>query len=404
MEEQMKKYHFKDIWIVLLGMIFVASTLRAPLTSVGPVVDSIKSTLEINNSLAGFLTTIPLLIFGIVSPLVSRVVTKLTMSGAIVYALILLMVGLFLRVSGGINLFIFGTILIGVAIAFGNVCLPSYVKWKFPLQIGLFTGIYSATMNFTAGLGGGLSYPLSQISPLGFRLSLAFWIILAVLALILWMPQVKGGKAEEIKATKEMQAKAQGTKPKMVTSKLAWVVALTMGFQSMVFYTVVAWVPSILIDKGLSPTTAGYFLMLNQFSQVPMTFLFPIIASKMKNQKILVTIITVLFLVGFSLLFSQSIVLLAISMVIAGLGMGACFSICMTFFSIRARTSAGSMSLSGFGQSIGYFIAAIGPFFVGYLHDYFGGWDVGIIALLVISVLTFIFAIQAAQDVCVEDQ
>ena len=176
----MKKYHFKDIWIVLLGMIFVASTLRAPLTSVGPVVDSIKSTLEINNSLAGFLTTIPLLIFGIVSPLVSRVVTKLTMSGAIVYALILLMVGLFLRVSGGINLFIFGTILIGVAIAFGNVCLPSYVKWKFPLQIGLFTGIYSATMNFTAGLGGGLSYPLSQISPLGFRLSLAFWIILAV--------------------------------------------------------------------------------------------------------------------------------------------------------------------------------------------------------------------------------
>ena len=72
----MKKYHFKDIWIVLLGMIFVASTLRAPLTSVGPVVDSIKSTLEINNSLAGFLTTIPLLIFGIVSPLVSRVVTK----------------------------------------------------------------------------------------------------------------------------------------------------------------------------------------------------------------------------------------------------------------------------------------------------------------------------------------
>lgn len=384
-------------------MIFVASTLRAPLTSVGPVVDLIKSTLEINNSLAGFLTTIPLLIFGFVSPIVSKVVTKLTMSGTIVYALLLLIVGLLLRVAGDINLFILGTIILGIAIAFGNVCLPSYVKWRFPLQIGLFTGIYSATMNFTAGLGGGLSYPLSQISPLGFRLSLSFWIVLTVLALIFWWPQVKGGKEEEIKATKEMQSKVQGPKPNIVRNKLAWAVALTMGFQSMVFYTVVAWVPSILIDKGLDPSTAGYFLMLNQFSQVPMTFMFPIIASKMKNQKILVTIVTVLFLIGFSLLFTQSTALLAIAMIIAGLAMGACFSLCMTFFSIRARTSKGSMSLSGFGQSIGYFIAAIGPFLIGYLHDAFGGWNVGIISLLVISVLFFIFALQAAKDKYIED-
>src|SRR5699024_5856037 len=120
----MKKYHFKDIWIVLLGMIFVASTLRAPLTSVGTVVDSIKSTLEINNSLSGFLSSIPLFIFSILSSLVSRVVYNLTMLCDIVYVIILLIVGLFLLVSGGFNLIIFGTLLIGVGISFGNVCLP----------------------------------------------------------------------------------------------------------------------------------------------------------------------------------------------------------------------------------------------------------------------------------------
>lgn len=403
MENNIKKYKFKDIWLILFGMIFVASTLRAPLTSVGPVIELIKSDLEISNSLAGFLTTIPLILFGFVSPIVSKIVTKLTMSSTILYALVILLIGLLLRVSGDIGLFIIGTILLGIAIAFGNVCLPSYVKWRFPLQIGLFTGVYSATMNFTAGLGGGLSYPLSEITPLGFRLSLSFWIVLTILAIIFWMPQVKSGKQQEVQATKEMQNKVQGPKIRMSTSKLAWVVALTMAMQSMVFYTVIAWMPTILIDKGLSPTAAGYLLMLNQFSQVPMTFIFPIIASKMQNQKLLVTIVSMLFILGFSLLFSQSYIVLIVGIIIAGFGMGAGFSLCMTFFSIRARTNAGSMSLSGFGQSVGYFIAAIGPFLIGFLHDLLGGWNIGIISLIIISVLFYIFALQAANDQYVED-
>ncbi|MEB7779791.1 MFS transporter [Mammaliicoccus fleurettii] len=403
MENNIKKYKFKDIWLILFGMIFVASTLRAPLTSVGPVIELIKSDLEISNSLAGFLTTIPLILFGFVSPMVSKIVTKLTMSSTILYALVILLIGLLLRVSGDIGLFIIGTILLGVAIAFGNVCLPSYVKWRFPLQIGLFTGVYSATMNFTAGLGGGLSYPLSEITPLGFRLSLSFWVVLTILGIIFWIPQVKSGKQQEVQATKEMQNKVQGPKVRMSTSKLAWVVALTMAMQSMVFYTVIAWMPTILIDKGLSPTAAGYLLMLNQFSQVPMTFIFPIIASKMQNQKLLVTIVSMLFILGFSLLFSQSYIVLIVGIIIAGFGMGAGFSLCMTFFSIRARTNAGSMSLSGFGQSVGYFIAAIGPFLIGFLHDLLGGWDIGIISLIIISVLFYIFALQAANDQYVED-
>ncbi len=403
LENNIKKYKFKDIWLILFGMIFVASTLRAPLTSVGPVIELIKSDLEISNSLAGFLTTIPLILFGFVSPMVSKIVTKLTMSSTILYSLVILLIGLLLRVSGDIGLFIIGTILLGVAIAFGNVCLPSYVKWRFPLQIGLFTGVYSATMNFTAGLGGGLSYPLSEITPLGFRLSLSFWVVLTILAIIFWIPQVKSGKQQEVQATKEMQNKVQGPKVRMSTSKLAWVVALTMAMQSMVFYTVIAWMPTILIDKGLSPTAAGYLLMLNQFSQVPMTFIFPIIASKMQNQKLLVTIVSMLFILGFSLLFSQSYIVLIVGIIIAGFGMGAGFSLCMTFFSIRARTNAGSMSLSGFGQSVGYFIAAIGPFLIGFLHDLLGGWDIGIISLIIISVLFYIFALQAANDQYVED-
>ncbi|MEK4562853.1 MFS transporter [Staphylococcus sp. FSL K6-3157] len=389
-------------WGVILAIVFIASTLRAPLTSVGPVVDEIKQVMEINNSVAGILTTIPLIIFAIVSPFVSKVTARLTMSRTILYSTMLLIVALYLRIAGDFTLFLIGTVILGIAIAFGNVVLPSYVKWYFPMQIGLATGIYSGTMNFTAGLGGGLSFPLSEITPLGFRLSLSFWILFAIIAIILWIPKARKGVQLE-KATAITNQQDRPKKVAITKSKLAWMVALTMGFQSMVFYTVVAWVPSILVDRGLDPSTAGYLLMLNQFSQVPMTFTFPIIASKLKDQRILVVIITALFLVGFSLFFTQSLVLLIIGIIIAGLAMGACFSLCMTFFSIRARTSDGSISLSGFGQSVGYLIAAVGPFLIGYLHDATESWDSGIIALIVMSVLFFIFGYPAAKNKVVED-
>ena len=68
-------------WGVIIAIVFIASTLRAPLTSVGPVVDEIKHVMEINNSVAGILTTIPLVIFAkiveynIVRDIVRRAVT-----------------------------------------------------------------------------------------------------------------------------------------------------------------------------------------------------------------------------------------------------------------------------------------------------------------------------------------
>ncbi|MFQ3853080.1 MFS transporter [Staphylococcus sp. 2S1] len=403
MSELYRTHRINEHWGVIIAIVFIASTLRAPLTSVGPVVEEIKQVMEIGNSVTGILTTIPLIIFAIVSPLVSKVTSRLTMSRTIFYSTILLIIALLLRIVGDFNLFIIGTLLLGIAIAFGNVVLPSYVKWYFPMQIGLATGIYSGTMNFTAGLGGGLSFPLSEMSPIGFRLSLSFWIIFGVIALLLWIPKARtGAKLEQ--ETVDQSKLEPSKKVNVVKSKLAWMVALTMGFQSMVFYTMVAWVPSILIDRGLEPTTAGYLLMLNQFSQVPMTFIFPIVASKLKDQRILVVIITVLFLIGFSLFFTQSLVLLIIGIVIAGLAMGACFSLCMTFFSIRAHTSEGSISLSGFGQSVGYLIAAIGPFLIGYLYDATGSWNSGIVALIIMSILIFIFGYPAAKNKVVEDE
>ncbi|WP_337245447.1 MFS transporter, partial [Weissella confusa] len=167
-----------------------------------------------------------------------------------------------------------------------------------------------------------------------------------MVAFVIWLPQLK-------QASYLASQQHEGLRKPIYCSKIAWAVALTMAFQSMMFYSIVAWYPSILVSKGIETEMAGYFLMLNQFSQLPMTFTFPIIAAKMSTQRSLISIVAALMSVGFMLLFFNNTWILLMAMILTGMGIGACFSLCMTMFSIRSKTTAGSMALSGFGQSVG---------------------------------------------------
>ncbi|QLK86736.1 MFS transporter [Staphylococcus sp. 17KM0847] len=398
MNHQLSGRRIQDQWLLVIGIVLIAATLRAPLTAVGPVINEIKTDLYINNGVAGLITTVPLIIFGIFSPLASKVLQKYAMSHVLFYAVLFISLALVLRISGGAVTFFIGTVLLGIAIAFGNVTLPAYAKWRFPLQIGLITGIYSVTMNFTAGLGGGLSYPLSNLTPWHYRFSLVFWVLFAISALIVWVPQLR--KKDE---TLDMgQSSDDGTPVRIYRSKMAWAVALTMAFQSMMFYSIVTWYPSILVSKGFTPETAGYFLMINQFAQLPMTFTFPIIAAKMQSQRTLIYIIAGLMGTGFCLLFTEQYGLLICAMILTGMGIGACFSLCMTLFSIRARTTRVSMALSGFGQSIGYWVAAIGPFLIGVVYDYFHTWSVAIILFLFMDAMVLMFGWLATQNTYID--
>ena len=400
MQNIQQSQKLKDNIILIIGIIAVAAMLRAPLTAVGPVINEIRDDLMITNTVAGLLTTIPLLTFAAVSPFVSKAVEKFTMPVTLFYAIMLLVASLYIRTFGSLEWFVIGTILLGVAISVGNVILPSYAKWKFPLQMGFVTAIYSSTMNLTAGLGSGASVPLAEMSGLGYKLSLTIWIVIAIVALITWIPQLRGVKGMQSAGDNVSGA----PKRKMRQSKMAWAIAIMFALQSTTFYTNVAWLPSILMDKGFSPETAGYFFMFCQFAQLPMTFLFPILASKVDSQRVIVMFITGLMLTGYLLLFAESFGLLVISMIFIGFGTGAAFSTCMLLFSLKASTDSGSISLSGFGQSIGYLLAAIGPFLIGYLYDVTDSWTPALFLYLLIVVMFFGAGMVATRKFYIEDE
>lgn len=381
----------KATWLFVLGIVCISFTMRSPITSVGPMIDVLRENLHISNVVAGFLTTIPLLAFAFISPIVPTVSRKYGIERTLWIALFILAIGVILRSIGGSATLYIGTVLIGIGIAFSNVLMPSIIKLRFPLQIGLLTAIFTVAMNITASLAAGVSYPLATTA-MGWQGSLGIWLIFIIVAIIIWLPQTKSTIHTTKHVTGERQQKAIWRYP------LTWALTLSMGLQSLLFYTTAAWMPSMLSAQGISANTAGVMFSTMQLAQLPMTFLIPILADKTKDQRVLVVMFSLLNIIGFGGLLLGLTNFTWLWMILLGLAGGASFGICMMFFSLRARNAYEAAELSGFGQSIGYLLAAVGPVLYSYLHDAFGGYDNANYLYMIVTILLFICAYIGAKE------
>lgn len=392
------KKHEKTMWLLVLGIILVASNLRAPLTSVSPIISLIKEDLHISNTLAGMITTLPLLAFALFSPIVAKLANRFGIERVIFMSLIFLTVGIIIRSISGISALYSRTVLLGLAIAVGNVLLPSLIKREFPEKIGFMTGVYSISMNLFGAIASGISIPIALGLGLGWAGALRVWAILSVISLIVWLPQVR-------KRTTATKKPAETNQPKvnLWKSKLAWQVTIYTGIQSTIFYVFVAWLPEILKQKGLSTHEAGYMLSIMLLALLPFTFIVPVIAGKLANQRILVIITAALLLGGSVGLLYGSIHLAVLWVVALGIGSAFSFSLSMMFFGLRTSNSEQAASLSGMAQSIGYLMAAFGPASFGFIHDQTGNWDIPLIMMIVASILLAIFGLGAGKKRTVSD-
>ena len=57
---------------LIAAVIFIAFNLRAAITGVGSLLTILQEELQLSSGVAGFITTLPLIAFAVVSPLVSR--------------------------------------------------------------------------------------------------------------------------------------------------------------------------------------------------------------------------------------------------------------------------------------------------------------------------------------------
>ncbi|AZB30188.1 CynX/NimT family MFS transporter [Chryseobacterium balustinum] len=385
--------------INVLVLVLVSSNLRSPITSVGPVLNQISNSLHLNNLQSSMLTSIPLMMFAGCSVLVSRFSHRFSINRFLLYALIILSFGLFMRVFGSVWTLFTGSVFIGLGICIGNVITPGYIKSNFPKQIGLMTGIFAVSMNLTAALASGYSVSLGEWTGYGWRGSLGIWLVIALLALFVVVLELLLNKSR-VQQTGASLAKSDFN---MFKSPQAWNISVFMGLQSLVYYSLISWLPAVLGDYGMRGNEPGWILFIIQISMIPITFIGPIIANKMKNQKVMIVFISVLMLASilmFAWLKSEWIYATA---VLLGLSNGLSFSLSILFFSLRTKSSANAIKISGMAQSVGYLIAAFGPAVFGKLHDYDTSWKWSFYFLGISVIVMFYFGIKAARRKFVED-
>ena len=377
----------------MAAILLVAVNLRAPITSVGPLLDDIQSSTGISGGAAGLVTTLPLVAFGLLSLVASGLGRRFGVERVLFGALLVLGLGIALRSSPSLAALFSGTFIVGLAIALGNVLLPVLIKRDLPARAGLLTGMYTATMSTVAALASGVSVPLASGAGLGWRWALAFWAVPALVAAVLWLPRAR--KALPAADTSTASQRPSGG---LWRSPLAWQVTLFMGLQSVVFYVCITWLPAIVREDGLSAAQAGWMVFLMQIVGIPASLVAPVIAERFRSQRLpLVAAASASGAGILGLMFSGGAAT-PLWAAFLGLGQGACISLALTLFALRAPDAGRAAELSSMAQSVGYLLSATGPAAFGLLYDVSGGWTAPLAALLAVTVCLAVSGIGAGRD------
>ncbi len=379
--------------LLVVGIVLLAVNLRPALTGLTPLIGQIRADTGISYGVAGLLTALPLLAMGLLSPIASLLAHRFGMERVLLASMLVLAAGILLRSAGAVTALFLGTAVLGAAIAIGNVLLPGLVKREFPERVGLMTSTYSTALAVSAAIAAGASFPLADQVGIGWRASLGSWALLALVAAVAWLPQMRSARP-----TNASPADSQGVNGPW-RSALAWQVTLFMGLQSLGYYVVLTWLPEILQEQaGISASLAGWMLALAQAVGIASIFLAPVLAGMRPSQHGVVVVAVALTGAGALGLLVAAETATALWVVLLGLGQGACFSLALTFFALRAPDSEHAAALSGMAQTVGYLLAAVGPFLFGLLRDTTHAWTVPLALLFAVAVCLLLTGLGAARD------
>ncbi|MCU7241530.1 CynX/NimT family MFS transporter [Pseudomonas peradeniyensis] len=369
-------------WLLLLGLVLVALNLRPALSSMSPVLGQVSEGLGLSASQAGLLTTLPVLCLGLFAPLAPILARRFGSERVIFGILLTLALGILVRSTLGATGVFLGSLMVGASIGIIGVLLPGIVKRDFPQHAGTLTGVYTMALCLGAAMAAGATVPLTRHFDDSWALGLGFWLLPALLAMLVWLPQSSQGHGVH-----KVAYRVRG----LWRDPLAWQVTLYMGLQSSLAYIVFGWLPSILIGRGLSPTEAGLVLSGSVIVQLISSLSAPWLATRGKDQRLAIVVVMLVTLGGlFGCLYAPIEGLWGWA-ILLGLGQGGTFALALTLIVLRSKDAHVAANLSSMAQGVGYTLASMGPFAVGLVHDLTGGWSaVGwIFAVLGIGAILF---------------
>ncbi|WP_040159968.1 MFS transporter [Nigerium massiliense] len=371
-------------WFAVAAVVLLALNLRPGATSVGPVLAEVSRDLGMGPTMAGVLTALPGLCFGVVGAVAVWVAARLSLSGALAVGTVAAAAGLLARsFSPDPWSFLVFSVLAFAGMALGNVLLPSFIKRHFPVRTVLVTALYTCGLSAGATLASLTAAPLSHALPGGWRASLGAWGVASAVALALWIPL---GLRERRQRRAGAALRPPGSLWGIAHSPKAVALALFFGTQSMQAYVQFGWIAQIFRDAGVSQALAGVLASIIAACGMPEGLLMPGVLARMRDPRWLGPITGVLLLAGYLGILLAPLAAPVLWALLLGLS-GAAFPTAIALITARSRDPHVTAQLSGFTQSVGYLLAAVGPFAIGSLHAVTGGWTVPLIVLAASSVV-----------------
>jgi len=412
--------------LLVTGILVLAFNLRAMITGLPPVFPELQAVLHVSAGTLAALAAVPVLCFGVFSGAGAPLSRRFGEERVLWVAVLLIAAGLVLRSLAPSALLFPGTIVAGAGIALMNVLLPSLVKRRTPERAGLLIGLYLLALAAGAIVGSALAVPVFNAAghelP-AVRLTLGLWAGPAVVAAVVWLPQLRfrtvpagPAPAEDADIAADLGVPAgpqsaagrrrdgagdrQGGAGRtggsragalaMRRYRLAWQVTLFMGLQSLSYYATLSWFPTMFRDRGVSAAYAGTLLAVMNLGNAITALIVPVLAHRLPDQRWLAAGAMAATGAGLAGAGFGPSALAAGSVLVLGLGQGATLGLGIYYTMARAPDPMTAASLSAFAQGVGYLIASTGPLLIGFLHTATGGWTIPLTALLAVAVLQLI--------------
>ncbi|WP_326696806.1 MFS transporter [Streptomyces sp. NBC_01754] len=392
--------------MVTVGLVLAALNLRPAITSLGPLLEEVRDGLHMNGSVAGVLTSVPPFCFALFGFMAPRLARRFGPGAVVCAGMAAIAAGLLIRpYTGGTAGFLAASALALMGIAVSNVLMPVIVKRWFPDRVGSMTGLYSMALALGTSFAAALTVPVTQALGGNWRTGLAVWAAPAVIAVLPWLVALlRGGEgAAGQRGTRPAATSEPAPALRITRSRTSWALACFFGLQATAAYITMGWIPQIFRDAGVSAGTAGVLLAVTMAMGVPLAFVIPRLAARLRNQGPIVLVLSGCGLLGY----------LGLHLAPVGgawawallLGISNCaFPLALTMIGMRARSGAGVVRLSAFAQSTGYLLSIPGPLLVGVLYEHSGGWGLPLALMAGLLVPQTVAGLLAGRNRVIEDE